>query len=196
MPPPLGAGGIIFSGCPSVRPSVVGLFILRDVRPSVRSLNYLFSSVHWSVAPSHQPWLFCSMSIHRKYLVQTENHTRYKESVSSWLKTSHHQYKINIPPPVLIQLVTRYLVNLLVRIKEPSSPTRWQQSPQLEAEETKKSRKLDCVATGFMYDDAVNFTVDVSPSVWRGFHAFAGEHMEGMVWNFACWCILTIFRIA
>ena len=30
----------------------------------------------------------------------------------------------DIPPPVLNQLVTRYLVNLLVRIKEPSSPTR------------------------------------------------------------------------
>ena len=26
-------------------------------------------------------------------------------------------------------------------------------------------RKLDCVATGFIYDDAVNFTVDVCPSV-------------------------------
>ena len=64
-----------------------------------------------------------------------------------------------------IQLVTRYLVNLLVRIKEPSSPTGWQQSPLLQAEETKKSRKLDCVATGFIYDDAVNFTVDVRPSV-------------------------------
>ena len=31
MPPPLGAGGIMFSGCPSVRPSV-----RLSVRPSVR----------------------------------------------------------------------------------------------------------------------------------------------------------------
>ena len=31
MPPPLGAGGIMFSGCPSVRPSVCP-----SVRPSVR----------------------------------------------------------------------------------------------------------------------------------------------------------------
>ena len=47
MPPPLGAGGIMFSGCPSVRPSVRSLkhplltctwvvTILRHVRPSVR----------------------------------------------------------------------------------------------------------------------------------------------------------------
>ena len=44
----------------------------------------------------------------------------------------------DIPPPVLNKLVIRYLVNLLVRIKEPSSPTGWQ--PQTE--DTKKSRKL------------------------------------------------------
>ena len=29
--------------------------------------------------------------------------------------------------------------------------------------------------------------------IW-GFRAFPEEHMEGMVWNFACWCILTTFR--
>ena len=34
----------------------------------------------------------------------------------------------------------------------------------------------------------------VCPSVWRDFRAFAGERVEGMAWNFKCWCILTIFR--
>ena len=34
----------------------------------------------------------------------------------------------------------------------------------------------------------------VRPSVQRGFQAFAGECMEGLAWNFTCWCILTIFR--
>ena len=34
----------------------------------------------------------------------------------------------------------------------------------------------------------------VRPSVRRGFRAFAGELMEGMAWNFTCWCILTTFR--
>ena len=29
--------------------------------------------------------------------------------------------------------------------------------------------------------------------IW-GFRAFPGEHMVGMAWNFACWCILTTFR--
>ena len=71
----------------------------------------------------------------------------------------------DIRPPVLNQLIIRYLVNLLVRIKEPSSPTGWQQSPQPQAEDTKKSQKLDCVATGFIYDNAVNFTVDIHLSI-------------------------------
>ena len=46
MPPPLGAGGIMFSGCPSVRSSV---------RPSVRSLKYPLLTctwVRWSTRPT------------------------------------------------------------------------------------------------------------------------------------------------
>ena len=31
-------------------------------------------------------------------------------------------------------------------------------------------------------------------SVRRGFRAFAGEHMEVMAWNVACWCIVATFR--
>ena len=48
MPPPLGAGGIMFSGCPSVRPSI---------RPS-EAWNNLFSPVHGSVGPSQILGLF------------------------------------------------------------------------------------------------------------------------------------------
>ena len=90
MPPPLGAGGIMFSGCPSVRPSV---------RPS-EAWNTLFWPVHRSVGPPDQPLPFYGMSV------------------------------------------------------RPS----------------------------------------VRPSVRRGFRAFAGDCMEGLAWNFTCWCILTIFR--
>ena len=46
MPPPLGARGIMFSGCPSVRPSA---------RPSVRSLKcplFTCTWVHWSIWPT------------------------------------------------------------------------------------------------------------------------------------------------
>ena len=84
----------------------------------------------------------------------------------SWYRDSSPETSVSVhgwrhPTTSINQLVIRYLVNLLVRIKEPSSPTGWQQSPQPQTEDTKKSRKLDCVATGFIYDDAVNFIVDV-----------------------------------
>ena len=35
----------------------------------------------------------------------------------------------------------------------------------------------------------------VCPSVRRGFRAFPRERMEGIAWNFACWCILSTSRI-
>ena len=44
-PPPLGAGGIMFSGCPS------------------EAWNNLFSPVHGSIGPSDKPWPFCGMSV-------------------------------------------------------------------------------------------------------------------------------------
>ena len=53
MPPPLGAGGIMFSGCPSVRLSV---------RPS-EAWNTLFWPVHRSVGPPDQPLPFYGMSV-------------------------------------------------------------------------------------------------------------------------------------
>ena len=28
----------------------------------------------------------------------------------------------------------------------------------------------------------------------RGFRALPGQHIEGMAWNFGCWCILTTYR--
>ena len=53
MPPPLGTGGIMFSGCPSVRPSV---------RPS-EAWNTLFWPVHGPVGPPDQPLPFYGMSV-------------------------------------------------------------------------------------------------------------------------------------
>ena len=94
MPPPLGAGGIMFSGCPSVRPSV-------RPKPEIPSFDLY-------IGP----------------LVHPTNRNRFTACPS---------------------------VRLSVR---PS----------------------------------------VRPSVRRGFRAFAGERMEGMAWNFTCWCILTVFR--
>ena len=54
MPPPLDARGIMFSGCPSIRPP--------SVRPS-EAWNTLFWPVHGSVGPPDQPWPFYGMSV-------------------------------------------------------------------------------------------------------------------------------------
>ena len=86
MPPPLGAGGIMFSGCPSVRPSVRS-------KPEI-------ASFHLYMGPLVNP--------------------------------------------------------------------------------TNRDRFTACLS--------------VRPSVRRGFRAFAGERMEGLACNFACWCIVTMFR--
>ena len=37
------------------------------------------------------------------------------------------------------------------------------------------------------------FWLSVTGQIW-GFRAFPGERMEGMTWNFVCWCILSTFR--
>ena len=37
------------------------------------------------------------------------------------------------------------------------------------------------------------FWLSETGQIW-GFGAFPKEHVEGMAWNFACWCILTTFR--
>ena len=102
MPPPLGAGGIMFSGCPSVRPSVCP-----SVRPSVRPKPEI-----------------PSFDLHMGPLVHPTNRNRFTACPS-----------------------VRPSVRLSVR-----------------------------------------------PSVRRGFRAFAEERMEGMAWNFTCWCILTVVR--
>ena len=63
MPPPLGAGGIMFSGCPSVRPSVRSLkyplltctWVRWSTRPTVTVLRHVCPSVRPSVRLSVRP---------------------------------------------------------------------------------------------------------------------------------------------
>ena len=53
---------------------------------------------------------------------------------------------------------------------------------------------LTCTWVRWSTRPTVTVLRHVRPSVWRGFRAFAGERIEGMAWNFTCWCILTISR--
>ena len=76
----------------------------------------------------------------------------------------------------------------------------WRRQKLPYMKKTRKKKQV-CGAACFMaaeikFSEDVRLSVrpSVRPSVRRGFRAFAGERMEGMAWNFTCWCILTIFR--
>ena len=136
MPSPLGAGGIMFSGCPSVRPS--------------EACNNLFSPVHGSVGPSDQPRPFCGKSVRpsvppeRFPGICQRTHGGNGLKFSMLIYLGHLQNWLDYGHGLLIFL---FLASL------------W---------------------------------LGEMGQIW-GFRAFPGEHMVGMAWNFACWCILTTF---
>ena len=145
MPPPLGAGGIMFSGCPSVRPSVrpkpeipsFDLYMGRLVHPTNRYRFTACPSVRPSVCPSVRPerfpgicrWMHGRISL-KFYMLM------YLDHLQNWLVYGHG-----------------LLIFLILAL----------------------------------------FLISETGQIW-GFRAFPGERMEGMAWNFACWCILTTFR--
>ena len=149
MPPPLGAGGIMFSGCPSVRPSVCpsvrpkpeipsfDLYMGPLVHPTNR---YRFTacpsvrpSVRLSVRPSWFPGICRRMHgrISLKFYM-----LMYLDHLQNWLVYGHG-----------------LLIFLILTL----------------------------------------FLLSETGQIW-GFRAFPGERMEGMAWNLARWCILTIVR--
>ena len=133
MPPPLGAGGIMFLGCPSVRP-----------KPEIPSFDlYMGPLVHptnrnrFTACPSVRPERFPGICrrIHggiglKFYMLM------YLDHVQNWLIYGHD-----------------LLIFIILAL----------------------------------------FWLSETGQIW-GFRAFPGERMEGMAWNFACWCILTTFR--
>ena len=135
--PPLGAGGIMFSGCPSVRlkPEIPSfhLYMGPSIRPTMTGLRHVRPSVCPSVRPERFPGIcwrthggnglrFCMLM--------------YRDHLQNWLNYGHG---------LLIFLLLAPL---------------W---------------------------------LSETGQIW-GSRAFTGEHMEGMGWHFACWCILTTFR--
>ena len=106
MPPPLGAGGIMFSGCPSVRPSVWSLFPSEDplsictwVRWSIRPTVTIYFAACPSVCP------FLCLSIHELdcttynliYLIEcTKCHIQYIGETSQPLSGPFSDHKSRI----------------------------------------------------------------------------------------------------
>ena len=88
MPPPLGARGIMYSGCPSLHPSEAWIT--------------LFPPVHGSIGPSDQLWPFCGMSVYlsvhlERFLgIQPENAWREWPDIL--------QADVSSPPPELVRL--------------------------------------------------------------------------------------------
>ena len=138
MPPPLGAGGIMFSGCcPSVPPSV-------RPKPEIPSFDlYMGPLVHptnrdrFMACPSVRPERFpgiCGRTHGGNGLKFCT--LMYLDPLQNWLVYGHS-----------------LLIFLILAL----------------------------------------FWLSEMGKFW-GFQAFFGECIEGIAWNFACWCILTAFR--
>ena len=141
MPSLLGAGGIMFSGCPSIRPSVrpkseipsFHLYMGPLVNPTNRDHFTTCPSVCPSVRPERFPgicrWMHRGNGLKRCMQM-------HRDHLQNWL-----DYGLGL------------LIFLLL-------------APLWLSE------------TG---------------QIW-GFRAFPGERIEGMAWNFVCWCIFATFR--
>ena len=136
MPPPLGAGGIMFSGCPSVRrkteiPSF-HLYMGPLVHPTNRDRFTACPSVRLSVRPERFPGI-CRRTHGGNGLKLCM--LMYRDQLQNWLDYGHGLFIFLLLAPLWLG------------------------------------------ETG---------------QIW-GFRAFPGERIEGMSWNFVCWCILTTF---
>ena len=191
MPPPLGAGGIMFSGCPSVC-------------PSVRSLKYpllTYTWVHWSTRPTVTVLWHVRLSVRPSGEVSghlPENAWR------DWPEILHAD--VSWPTE---------LISLWLRSVDFSNfgaiLTKWNGSnlgfPGISRRTHGENIMKFC--TLMYFDHLQNWLVYghgllivlILALFWLfetgqicGFRAFPGERMEEMTWNFARWCILTTFR--
>ena len=198
MPPPLGAGGIIFSGCPSVRPSVCP-----SVRPS-EAWNTLFWPVHGSVGPPDQPWPFYGMwcpSVRPERFpgICQRTHGENGLKFCTLMYLDHLQNWLVYGYGLLI-----FLILALFWLRETG------QIWGLRAFSGERMKGMAwnfacwCITTTYRTDKFIAtvcwfllilalFWLSETGQIW-GFRAFPGERMEGMAWNFACWCVLTTFR--
>ena len=188
MHPPLGAGGIMFLGCPSVRPTR---------KPEIPSFDlYMGPLVHptnrdrFTACPSVRPEKFpgiCRRSHGgnglKFYMLM------YLDLLQNWLVYGHG---------LLI-----FLILALFWLSETGQIWGFRAFP---GERMEKNGLKFCTP---MYLDHLQnwlvhghglliflvlalFWLSETDQIW-GFRAFPGERMEGMAWNFACWCILTTF---
>ena len=144
IPPPLGTGGIMFSGCPSVR-------------PSVRSLKYPLLTctwVRWSTRPTVTVLRHVRLSV--------------RQSVCLSVRRCFRAFA----GECMEGLTWNFFMLMYL------------------------DHRQNCLVYGhdlLIFLILALFWLSEMGQIW-GFRAFPGERMEGMAWNFACWCILTTFR--
>ena len=193
MPPTLGAGGIIFSGCPSVR-------------PSVRSLKYPLLTctwVRWSTRPTVTILRHVCPSV-RPPSGEVSGHLP-ENAWSDWPGILHAD--VSWPPSELISLwpwsVDFYNFGTILTYWNGSNlgfPGIFRRTHWGNGLKFCTLMYLDHLQNWSVYGQGLLifvilalFCLSETGQIW-GFRVFPGERMEEMAWNFARWCILSTFR--
>ena len=152
-------------------PYVLGLiFLYKDILPiAAHILGSDFSRQSYI-----DTFLSCQLS------ETTSNHFVFNFYASAFRRRRHYVFGLSVRPSV------RLSVRPSVRPKPEIPSFDLYIGPLVHP--TNRYRFTACPSV------RLSVRPSVRPSVRRGFRAFARECMEGLGWNFTCWCILTIFR--
>ena len=177
-----GAGGIMFSGCPSVRPS--------------EAWNTLFPPVHGSIGPSNQRWPFCGISVCQS--VRPERFPdicrrthggnglkycmlMYLGHLQNWLVYGHGLLNF--------QILVLYWLSEMGQIWRTYKGNSMKFCMLIYLDHLQN--RLVHGHGLFIFLMLALYWLSEMGQIW-GFRAFSGEPMKEMACNFACWCILTI----
>ena len=202
MPPPLGAGGIMFSGCPSVRLSV---------RPSMDMKNYLRTQITLYEEDKNYP-IWRRQERRSKYAVQLASWQLRSNSPKTTVRLSVRSLKYPLLTCTWVRWSTRPTVTVLRHVRPSARPS---VCPSVRPERFPDICRrmhggislkfymlmyLDHLQNWLVYGHGLLvflilalFWLSETGQIW-GFRAFPGERTKGIAWNFARWCILTTFR--
>ena len=188
MPPPLGAGGIMFSGCPSVRP-----------KPEIPSFDlYMGPLVHPTNRNRFTAWLYVRPS------GEVSGHLP-ENAWRDWPEILHAD--VSWPSSEMISLWP-----LSVDFFNFGTILTWWNGSNLGFPGISRRThggndlkfctlmNLDHLQNWLVYGHGLLiflilalFWLSETGQIW-GFRAFPRERMEEMTWNFTGWCTLSTFR--
>ena len=198
MPPPLGAGGIMFSGCPSVRPSLrpkpeipsFDLYMGPLVHPTNRNRFTACPSVRSSVFPSVRQERFSGIC----RITHGGNGLKLLHADVSWPLTE----MISLWP-WSVDFGTILTLWNGSNLGFPGISWRTHGENGLKfCTLMYLDHCQNWLVLGYgllIFAILALFWLSETGQIW-GFWAFPGERMKEMAWNFARWCILTTFRIS